>query len=157
MRFSCISEPQRNATSLSTSILPSQTTSPPGRTASRVRPKAGALPAASITQSTPRPAVSFFAIATASSLPRIDPERRAHFDGELEFRVVDVDRNDGLRAGKTRALHGGQADRAAADHHDRIGAADARDIERSADAGHDAAADQASAIERHVLATAMAC
>src|SRR5262245_234469 len=50
-RSSCISAPQRKLTSLLTSILPSQTTSPPGRTASTVARNAVALPAASITTS----------------------------------------------------------------------------------------------------------
>src|SRR6266850_1118583 len=73
MRFSCISEPQRNETSLFTSILPSQMTWPPGRTASVVLRKADALPADSITTSTPRPAVSRFPAAITSSVEAFTP------------------------------------------------------------------------------------
>src|SRR5436190_2064869 len=71
MRFSCISEPQRNDTSLLTSTLPSQITWPPGR--------------------------------------------------------------------------------AAADHHHGIAMGNGAEIERGADAGHDAAADQAGAVEWNLL------
>src|SRR5215469_4604919 len=67
MRFSCISAPQRKLTSTLTSILPSQTTSPPGRTASTVVRNAAALPAASITASAPRPPLSCLAAAATSS------------------------------------------------------------------------------------------
>ncbi len=56
-----------------------------------------------------------------------------------------------LAPGQTRALHGGEPDRAAADHHDRVGAGDARDIERGAHPRHDAATDEAGTIKRHVL------
>src|SRR5262245_33574787 len=81
MRFSCISAPQRKLTSLLTSILPSQTTSPPGRTASTVGRNAAALPAASITTSAPRPQLSCLAAAGTSSrlafTPRVAPMRCA--------------------------------------------------------------------------------
>src|SRR5262249_15429456 len=147
MRFLCIRAPQRKLPSSLTSILPSQTTSPPGRTASTVGRKAAALPAASITTSAPRPQLSRLAAATTSSrlafTPRVAPMRCASS-------IVDVDRDDFLRAGKPRALERSQPDGAAADHHHRIGAPDMSDIERRADAGHHAAADQAGAIERDV-------
>ncbi len=81
--FPASANPSGTATSFSTSILPSQTTSPPGRTASNVNRKAGALPAASITQSTPRPAVSFLLDRDGVLVARIDPGSRAHFAGEL--------------------------------------------------------------------------
>src|SRR5215467_6593943 len=81
MRFSCISAPQRKLSSSLTSILPSQTTSPPGRTASTVVRNAAALPAASITASAPRPPLSCLAAAATSSrlafTPRVAPMRRA--------------------------------------------------------------------------------
>src|SRR5262249_61768533 len=58
---------------------------------------------------------------------------------------------DDLRgAGETRALHRREADRAAADDHNGVGVADMGDIERGADTGHHAAADQAGAVERDV-------
>ena len=46
MRFSCIRLPQRNVTSSFTATLPSQTTWPPGRTASTERRNDAFTPAA---------------------------------------------------------------------------------------------------------------
>src|SRR5262252_930388 len=74
----------------------------------------------------------------------------AHAPCEIELAVVDVDRDDFRRAGKPCALHRSQPNRAAADHHHRIGVPDMGDIERRADARHHTAADQAGAIERDV-------
>src|SRR5262245_16432397 len=121
MRFSCISAPQRKLTSWLTSILPSQTTSPPGRTASTDARNAAALPAASITT---RRRCRLFPVW------RPPPRPPGSVDG------------DDLRgAGEARALHRREADRAAANDHNGIGVADMGDIERRADTGHHAAAD----------------
>src|SRR5262249_17635279 len=48
----------------------------------------------------------------------------AHALREFELGIVDVDGDDFRRAGKPRALHRSEPDRAAADHHHRIGVAD---------------------------------
>src|SRR5271169_4708276 len=141
MRFSCISEPQRNETSWLTSILPSQMTWPPGRTASVVMRKADALPAASMTTSTPRPPVSRLPAVTASSLdaftPMVAPRRRARssFAGSISTAMM------------LPALYRGKADRPAADYHYGVAVGDGVKIERGADTGHHAAADQAGAIK----------
>ena len=49
------------------------------------------------------------------------------------------------------ALHRGEADRAAADHHHGVAMRDRAEVERCARARHDAAADQAGAVERNLL------
>src|SRR5262249_41955094 len=150
MRFSCISAPQRKLTSWLTSILPSQTTSPPGRTASTDARNAAALPAASITASAPRPAVSCLAAAATSSRFACTPRGATQALRWCGLRLGDVEGEDLRGGGGARALHRREADRAAADDHNGIGVADMGDIERRADTGHHAAADQAGAIERDV-------
>src|ERR1700736_3900255 len=144
MRFSCISEPQRNATSLLTSILPSQMIWPPARTASEVIRNAAALPAASITTSAPRPPVCCLPAATTSSFAAFTPDVAPIFAASSSFA--------GSRS--TAIMAPAPASRApctAADHHRGVAMRDGAEIECRADARHDATADQAGAVERDFL------
>src|SRR3954451_15265174 len=76
---------------------------------------------------------------------------RAHPRGQRKFRRIEVDCDDFPGACQPRALHGGETDRTAANHHHGVAMRDSAEIERSADTRHDAAADQASAVERNFL------
>ena len=63
--------------------------------------------------------------------------------GPLELPVVDVDGDDRAGPGQRRAGDRGHADPAAADHRDGLAAADVAGVDRRAEAGHHAAAEQA--------------
>ncbi len=64
----------------------------------------------------------------------------------------DVDADDHVRAGHSRALHDVQADAAESEHDDVRAGLDLRRIDHGADAGRHAAADVADLVERRVLA-----
>ncbi len=146
-----MSAPQRNATSFSTSILPSQMISPSG---------SDGFGAGAESHAASR-GLDHRVGATAAALPlgdryrvvgaRVDAAGRAHPLRQAELGVVEIDRDDPGCAGKTRSLHRGKSDRAASDHHDYVGATDAGDVQRRADPGHDPAADKAGAVEWNVL------
>ena len=67
---------------------------------------------------------------------------RAHRPGQLELAVVDVDRDDPRRPGEGRAGDRGHPHAAAADHGDGRAAADVAGVDRRAQPGHHAAAEQ---------------
>ena len=84
------------------------------------------------------------------ALRGVDAVRRAELAREIELPRHGVDRDDAARAGDAAALDRREADAAAADHDRRVAGPDARGVERRAEAGRDAAADQRRAVERHV-------
>ena len=74
--------------------------------------------------------------------------RRADIDRLLELGVLDVDRDDRMRACQHRAHHHRQPDAAAPDHADGGAGLDLGGVDHGANAGRDAAADQAGDVER---------
>ena len=64
--------------------------------------------------------------------------------GELELRVVEVDRDDAGGVGEARGLGDRPPDAAAAEHRDGLAGGDAGRGEGGADAGQDAAAEEAA-------------
>ena len=82
-------------------------------------------------------------VSTASSSPAlmvwVAPKSRA----QSSFSVVDVDGDDRRRADQGGAGDRGVTDAAAADHRDGVVAADVAGVDRRAEAGHHAAAEQA--------------
>ena len=77
--------------------------------------------------------------------------RGAHPRGKRKFCRIEIDGDDRPRACQPRALHRGEPDRTTADHHHAVTVRDRAQIERGACTGHNAAADQASAVERDLL------
>ena len=134
-----------------TSILLSQITSPPGRTASTLVRNDPTLPAASMTTSAPRPHVRFRAAAAASSVftltPNVAPIRcaNASFASSTSQAMISA------APAKARPLHGRKSHRAASNDHDGVGAADPRQIQCRAYSRHDAASDQAGTVEGNLL------
>jgi hypothetical protein len=143
MRFSPISAPQRKETSFVTPILPSQITSPPGRTASAVVRKATGLTADSSTTSAPRLLVRPRAAPTTSPLQGftvwVAPMPRARASLASSRSAA----KDGLRPREPRPLYGGESDRAATDDESGVDRADMRHVQCCTRPGHDTAADQA--------------
>src|SRR5690606_36571830 len=74
---------------------------------------------------------------------RIDGLGGAEFAGGGELVVGDVDGDDRRRASQLRAGDGGGADAAAADDGHGLAALDVAGVDRRADAGHDAGAEEA--------------
>ena len=81
----------------------------------------------------------------------IDGVGRAERLGPLELGRADVGGDDRAGAGEPRALQRIQADRAAADDEHARPRLHLGLPHHRADAGHDAAADDAGAVERHLL------
>ena len=80
----------------------------------------------------------------------IDDVGRAELLRLLALQRPRVDRDDARRAGDARALDDRLADAAAAEHGDRRSGLHLGRVERRADAGRDAAADQRQLRVRHV-------
>ena len=74
--------------------------------------------------------------------PRVDHVGGAELARPFQLPVVDVHRDDLAGAREQRAEHGAVAHAAAADHRDRVAAADLPGVQRGAQAGHHAAAEQ---------------
>jgi hypothetical protein len=66
----------------------------------------------------------------------------AHPLRAIELPVVDVDRDDRVRAGQRRPRDRGRADATAADHGDALAARDVAGVDRGTQPGHDSAAEQ---------------
>ena len=79
---------------------------------------------------------------------RVDEVRGAERAREVELGRVDVDGDDPAGLGHHRALDHGQADAAEAEHGHAGPGLDLRGVEHRADAGGDAAAEQADLVER---------
>ena len=72
---------------------------------------------------------------------------RAEGGCHQQFLLVDIHSYNGFRSGQPGSLDGVQTDGAAADHDHGGSGPDTRHSQNGAHSGHDAAADQASAIE----------
>ena len=79
---------------------------------------------------------------TGSPAAGVDEVGGAELLGRLALQLDRVDREDAAGAGDARALDHGLADAAAADDRDGRARLDLRGVERRADAGGDAAADE---------------
>jgi hypothetical protein len=82
----------------------------------------------------------------------VDHVGGAELFGQLQLGGHAVDGDDPAGAGDGRAVDGGQAHAAAADHGHGLARTDAGGVDHRADAGHHRAADQGGAVEGHVLA-----
>ena len=82
------------------------------------------------------------------ALGRVDEVGGAELLGGLALHLDRVDRDDARRAGDARALDDGLADAAAADDRDGRARLDLRGVERGADPGGDAAADERELLGR---------
>ena len=68
--------------------------------------------------------------------------RGSESPGPLELLVIDVDRDDGRRAGELGSGNGSIAHAAATEHGHGVAATHVAGVNRRTDAGHDAAAEQ---------------
>ena len=93
--------------------------------------------------SAPLPPVTDLMYATGSVVFELTVWVAPNSFAHCELAVVDVDGDDRLRAGQAGAGDGRVADAAAAEHGDRVAAADVAGVDRRPDAGHHAAAEQA--------------
>src|SRR5690606_9414139 len=75
-------------------------------------------------------------------VPRVDRVGGPELLGPLQLPVVDVDGDDLRCSGQVGPGDRGVADAAAANHGDRVTAADPTGVDRRAEPGHDAAAEQ---------------
>ena len=93
--------------------------------------------------SAPLPPVSAWIASTGSVGAGVDRVRGAEGRGELELPRVEVDGDDDGRPGELRPGDGGAPDTAAAEDGDRVAQPDLPGEHGGAEAGHDAAAEQA--------------
>src|SRR5438093_9808651 len=96
-----------------------------------------------------RPAGSRTSGCDGIAAARVDRVRRAELASPLELLWRDVDSDDPIGAGDTRALHDGQAHSAAADDRDARASADLRRVQCRAHSRHHAAGDQTRLVERN--------
>ena len=97
---------------------------------------------ASMQTSAPKPPVTDLTNSTGSVARGVAGVGGAELLGPRQLAVVDVDADDRRGAGQRGTGDRRVADPAAAEHGDRLAAADAAGVHRRAEPGHDAAAEQ---------------
>ena len=130
---------------------PTRIASPPLRVMLMVCSMVGPRPITSKATSAPRPPREADHVGDRVALVGLHEVGGAELLGHLELRLEHVDGDDLLGAGDLGALDHVEADAAAADHGDRVALADAGGVERGADAGEHAAADEGGVAEVDVV------